>query len=167
MLSPSLYRREKLSLFPLLIVMKSRNTRILLIAGGVAANSVIRRDILAAAEKLGVQVYLPPLSLCGDNGAMIGAQAYSLVVARVSDASKLEEIKKAMFEGIDTRKWICVEADQLRVVSCKDLIMLVMVSSEFAPGVADGMVKAFAEVISGGEVDDVNNVLSGEELVKG
>lgn len=99
--------------------------------------------------------------------SMIGAQAYSLVVARVSDASKLEEIKKAMFEGIDTRKWICVEADQLRVVSCKDLIMLVMVSSEFAPGVADGMVKAFAEVISGGEVDDVNNVLSGEELVKG
>ncbi len=46
------------------------------VAGGVAANSRIRRDILAAAEKLGVQVYLPPLSLCGDNAAMIGAQAY-------------------------------------------------------------------------------------------
>ena len=45
-------------------------------AGGVAANSVIRRDILAAAEKLGVKVYLPPLSLCGDNAAMIGSQAY-------------------------------------------------------------------------------------------
>ena len=48
----------------------------LAVAGGVAANSVIRRDILSAAEKLGVSVYLPPLSLCGDNAAMIGAQAY-------------------------------------------------------------------------------------------
>ena len=46
------------------------------VAGGVAANSRIRADILAAAEKLGAQVYMPPLSLCGDNGAMIGAQAY-------------------------------------------------------------------------------------------
>jgi len=46
------------------------------VAGGVAANSRIRGDILAAAEKLGAEVYLPPLSLCGDNGAMIGAQAY-------------------------------------------------------------------------------------------
>ncbi len=46
------------------------------VAGGVAANSRIRADILAAADKLGAQVYMPPLSLCGDNGAMIGAQAY-------------------------------------------------------------------------------------------
>ncbi len=46
------------------------------VAGGVAANSRIRRDILVAAERLGAEVYMPPLSLCGDNGAMIGAQAY-------------------------------------------------------------------------------------------
>ncbi len=48
----------------------------LAVAGGVAANSRIRRDILAAAAELGAEVYMPPLSLCGDNGAMIGAQAY-------------------------------------------------------------------------------------------
>lgn len=46
------------------------------VAGGVAANSRIRRDLMTAAEKLGAQVYMPPLSLCGDNAAMIGAQAY-------------------------------------------------------------------------------------------
>lgn len=46
------------------------------VAGGVAANSRIRRDILKAAKQLGAEVYMPPLSLCGDNGAMIGAQAY-------------------------------------------------------------------------------------------
>ncbi len=46
------------------------------VAGGVAANSRVRKDILAAAEKLGAEVYLPPLKLCGDNAAMIGAQGY-------------------------------------------------------------------------------------------
>jgi N6-L-threonylcarbamoyladenine synthase len=46
------------------------------VAGGVAANSRIRADILAAAEQLEAEVYLPPWKLCGDNGSMIGAQAY-------------------------------------------------------------------------------------------
>ena len=46
------------------------------VAGGVAANSRIRGDLLRAAGELGAQVYLPPLRLCGDNGTMIGAQAY-------------------------------------------------------------------------------------------
>ena len=50
--------------------------RKLAVAGGVAANSRIRKDILAATEAVGASVYLPPLSLCGDNAAMIGAQAY-------------------------------------------------------------------------------------------
>ena len=48
----------------------------LAVAGGVAANSRIRRDMTAMAERLGVSIYMPPLKLCGDNGAMIGAQAY-------------------------------------------------------------------------------------------
>ena len=46
------------------------------VAGGVAANSRIRKEIIQAAEAVGAQVYLPPLSLCGDNASMIGAQAY-------------------------------------------------------------------------------------------
>ena len=48
----------------------------LAIAGGVAANSRIRADFAAACEKAGVELYVPPLKLCGDNGAMIGAQGY-------------------------------------------------------------------------------------------
>lgn len=45
-------------------------------AGGVAANKRIRADLERACEKNGIKLYLPPLKLCGDNGAMIGAQAY-------------------------------------------------------------------------------------------
>jgi len=58
------------------MALKETGHRKIAVAGGVAANSRIRADILAMAEKLGVEVYMPPLSLCGDNGAMIGAQAY-------------------------------------------------------------------------------------------
>ena len=58
------------------MALEQTERRILAVAGGVAANSRIRGDIVAAAEKMGVRVCMPPLSLCGDNAAMIGAQAY-------------------------------------------------------------------------------------------
>ncbi|CDC71974.1 MULTISPECIES: tRNA (adenosine(37)-N6)-threonylcarbamoyltransferase complex transferase subunit TsaD [environmental samples] len=45
-------------------------------AGGVAANSIIRGDLERACAEAGCRLYLPPLRLCGDNGAMIGAQGY-------------------------------------------------------------------------------------------
>lgn len=48
----------------------------LAVAGGVAANSRIRRDFTQAAEAAGAKLYIPPLKLCGDNAAMIGSQAY-------------------------------------------------------------------------------------------
>ena len=48
----------------------------IVVAGGVAANSRIRADFTAAAEKAGCKLYVPPLRLCCDNGAMIGAQGY-------------------------------------------------------------------------------------------
>lgn len=46
------------------------------VAGGVAANSRIRADFKRAAEENGFELFIPPLKLCGDNGAMIGAQGY-------------------------------------------------------------------------------------------
>ena len=46
------------------------------LAGGVAANSGLRETLSAAAEKKGMELYVPPLSLCGDNAAMIGCQGY-------------------------------------------------------------------------------------------
>ena len=48
----------------------------IVVAGGVAANKRIRTDFREACERRGYSLYIPPLKLCGDNGAMIGAQAY-------------------------------------------------------------------------------------------
>ena len=46
------------------------------VSGGVAANSHLRRRLSEVAEAHGVKIFIPKLSLCGDNGAMIGAAGY-------------------------------------------------------------------------------------------
>lgn len=48
----------------------------LAVAGGVAANSRIRADLTRETARRGVRLCMPPLSLCGDNAAMIGSQGY-------------------------------------------------------------------------------------------
>ena len=55
---------------------RSRDYGKVAVAGGVAANSRIRADLEAACARSVDRLYLPRLSLCGDNGAMIGCQGY-------------------------------------------------------------------------------------------
>ena len=58
------------------------------VAGGVAANSRIRRDFTLAAERAGVQLFIPPMKLCGDNAAMIGCQGYyEFLAGHTADSS--------------------------------------------------------------------------------
>lgn len=47
----------------------------LVVAGGVSANSMLRRK-LEDNLPCGHRLFIPPLSLCGDNAAMVGAQGY-------------------------------------------------------------------------------------------
>ncbi len=82
----------------MVLAMEQTGYRKIAVAGGVAANSRIRRDMLAAAEALGAQVFMPPLSLCGDNGAMIGAQAYyEYLAGNVADMSLNAYATKSIF----------------------------------------------------------------------
>ena len=46
------------------------------LCGGVAANSHLRHRLKTLAKEKKITLYTPPVSLCGDNGAMIGAQGY-------------------------------------------------------------------------------------------
>jgi N6-L-threonylcarbamoyladenine synthase len=48
----------------------------LILAGGVAANSALRREAAGLAARYGVRLIVPPPSLCTDNGAMIAALGY-------------------------------------------------------------------------------------------
>jgi N6-L-threonylcarbamoyladenine synthase len=71
----------------------------LAVAGGVAANSRIRKELTELCEKRRVRLCMPPLSLCGDNGAMIGAQAYyEYLAGHIADQS-LNAYATKTFEG--------------------------------------------------------------------
>ncbi len=48
----------------------------IVLAGGVAANSHLRKAVSETADRFGAKLYLPPLKLCGDNAAMIASQGY-------------------------------------------------------------------------------------------
>ena len=48
----------------------------LALAGGVASNKLLRRDIERRGKKAGLDVFMPPAVLCTDNAAMIGSAAF-------------------------------------------------------------------------------------------
>ena len=48
----------------------------ILLAGGVSANKYLRNRMIESASEKGLKVIYPPIELCTDNGAMIGAAAH-------------------------------------------------------------------------------------------
>ncbi len=90
---------KKLSLF-----LKTRKYDKLVLAGGVAANSHLRSSADAVCRKHGVRLIVPPVSLCGDNAAMVAAAGYfALKEGIVADSSmnayaSEEAVDKAMAE---------------------------------------------------------------------
>lgn len=60
----------------LLRAAEDTGVKTLVLAGGVSANSGLRSRMESECRKRGLSLYRPPLELCGDNAAMVGAQAY-------------------------------------------------------------------------------------------
>ena len=85
--------------------------------------------------------------------SVIGAQAYSLSLVKCESAEKAAELAQTMFDNIDTRKWVCVEATEKQAVVCGDLAFFVMLNPEYGV-TADEIVTAFTTVC-GGAVDTV------------
>jgi N6-L-threonylcarbamoyladenine synthase len=68
---------------------KDRGRKRVCAAGGVAANSTLRALLEKECQKAGLELYLPPLKLCGDNGAMIACQAYfEYMAGNIGDAAQ-------------------------------------------------------------------------------
>ena len=74
---------------------------------------------------------------------MMSSQAYSFVLVKVSEEADVEAMKKEMVDNIDTRKWICVEAEKVYATNHSNLICLVMSNEEWAKPVYN----AFKEVV--------------------
>ena len=83
--------------------------------------------------------------------SMMGSQAYSLVLARVSDPAKAEETARAILDGVNPAKWICVQADDLDAAVSGDLVLFVMIGSQFDLPAAD-LIGAF-KTLCGGTLD--------------
>ena len=71
----------------MLAALDAKETKLAL-AGGVSANSLLRREMQAQCDRHGIALYLPALNLCGDNAAMIGSAAYyRLMNGEIADLS--------------------------------------------------------------------------------
>jgi N6-L-threonylcarbamoyladenine synthase len=64
--------------------------RSLLVAGGVAANSLLREEVAAVGERLSVPVLLPRMDLATDNAAMVAGLGYHLLSAGLRDDTTLD-----------------------------------------------------------------------------
>lgn len=72
---------------------------------------------------------------------LMNAQAYSLVVLKVKDTSKIESMKQEMYDNINMAKWICVSAEKLYITNSDDIIFMVMASDDWATPVYNGFKK--------------------------
>jgi len=81
-------------------------------------------------------------------GPMMGSMAFSMVMVRTAEGADVKAVAEGMKTGIDPRKWICVEADDLQVVSYGDVVMLIMVDSASGQ-TSQSFVDAFAQVCGG------------------
>lgn len=79
---------------------------------------------------------------------MMGSIPYSMVMVRTAEGADIKAVAEGMKSGIDQRKWICVEADDLQVVSYGDVVMLIMVGSDTGM-TSQAFVDAFASVCGG------------------
>ncbi len=78
--------------------------------------------------------------------SMMGSQAYSLVLVSVKEGNDPDAVATLMMNGIDQRKWMCVEADLIRTVASGNTVMLVMIDSSMEIAI-DPFVDAFVEAV--------------------
>ncbi len=85
--------------------------------------------------------------------SMIGSQAYSVILVRAKDSANTKNIADAMIKGINPAKWVCVEADDIKVATYDDVILYVMLSSALSDTVtANELIEAF-KTVCGGTID--------------
>ena len=99
---------------------------------------------LASSDKVKAAAY---------SESMMGSQAYSLVVVRVKKSKDAAAVADEMLSGINPAKWICVEADDVRVAAYDDLVMLIMVSSSFEETVTGKEIVSAFKKVCGGSLD--------------
>ena len=70
------------------------------------------------------------------------------MLVQVADAARAEEVANMMLQNIDPVKWICVQADDIDAGIKGDLVLFVMIDSQFGMPAAD-FIAAFSQVMGG------------------
>lgn len=83
-----------------ILAAKDLGYKTIALAGGVSANSGVRQKLSEECEKNGFSLYMPPLSLCGDNAAMIACQGYYDFLAGKRADESLNAIATLSLENI-------------------------------------------------------------------
>ena len=76
---------------------------------------------------------------------MMGSLAFSMVMVRTKGGEDPKAVAESMKSGVDPRKWICVEADDVKAAGIGDVVMLIMVSTT-GDMTAQSFVDAFQSV---------------------
>lgn len=77
---------------------------------------------------------------------MMGSIAYSMVAVRVNNEVGTKSVAEAMKAGINPRKWVCVEANDILVAGYADVVLFIMLDTEGGL-TAQGFVDAFQQVV--------------------
>ncbi len=71
----------------------------IVLAGGVSANAGLRAGMQQACATRGLRLFVPPLALCGDNGAMVAAQGYYELLAGHTAGPELNAVASLPITG--------------------------------------------------------------------
>ena len=70
---------------------------------------------------------------------LMTSSAYSFVVASLKDGSNAQEVANEILNGVNPRKWICVEAEQTNVIFKDNVVVLVMTDKDLATSITNAV----------------------------
>lgn len=90
---------------------------------------------------------------------LIGSIPYSMCLVKTKDGADVDALKNEILNGVNARKWICVSAEKVAVMSCGNVIMMIMAQEEIVDDVCSAFTAlsentASAPLTKAGETDE-------------
>lgn len=78
----------------------------------------------------------------------IGSIPFSLCLVRTTEDADVDALKDSIKNGVNTRKWVCVEANNLVVDECGGVILMIMTNPEYGETLSQDIDQAFLDVVN-------------------
>ncbi len=80
-----------------------KNINKIVVAGGVSANSLLRRRLQISTKKNNIELFIPELKYCCDNAAMVASQAYYEFLSGNTAGMDLNAYATLAIDSLETR----------------------------------------------------------------